>query len=190
MDKKTAEQLNQWALDAKAGDTQAFGYIYDGLVKPIYRYIYYRSPRHIAEDLTEETFLKVWENLKKYKPKNANFHSWVFRIAHNLVCDYFRKNNEDLELDENVPMPSETQPDKQMETKVVQLQLKKAIGQLKEPYQQVILLRYVNEMNHGQMAEVLGKSEGAVRTLQTRAVKQLRLILEKKPKKSLKTETK
>lgn len=185
MDKKIINQVDQWALDAKKGDSQAFGNIYDALVKPIYRYIYYRAPQHIAEDLTEETFLKAWKNLKKYKNTNAHFHSWVFRIAHNLVCDYFRKNQDALELSESVPAAEKNQPDKQMEVKSIQLHLKKAIKKLKEPYQEVILLRYVNEMNHSEMAQILGKSEGAVRTLQTRAIKQLKLILEKKPRTAL-----
>src|SRR5690606_26056862 len=127
-----------------------FGQIYDALVKPVYRYIYYRVPRHLAEDLTEDTFLKAWQNLKKYKEQKAAFHSWVFRIAHNLVCDYFRKASPDLELSDTLSLPEKDQPDHQMQAKWVQLELKKAIHQLNDSYQQVILLRYVNELDHSE----------------------------------------
>ena len=67
MDKDKRTKLDALVKRAQSGDTQAFGDIYDELVKPVYRYIFYRVAESIAEDLTEETFLKVWQNLKKSK---------------------------------------------------------------------------------------------------------------------------
>lgn len=179
--KKATPDLGPLVDKAKNGDAEAFGKIYDALVKPVYRYIYYRVDRQIAEDLTEETFLKAWQNLAKYRQGKHPFSSWIFKIAHNLVCDYYRKNETSAEIDENLADPHERRnPAKQINLKLNQVKLRKAINRLPENYQQVILLKYINEEDNAVIADVIGKSEGAVRTLQFRALEKLRSILEEK----------
>lgn len=166
---------------AQKGDTEAFGKIYDTLVKPVYRYIYYRVDKHIAEDLTEETFLKAWQNLAKYKKGKHPFSAWVFRIAHNLVCDYYRKNEVLSEIDENIAdTKHDASPSYKLNLKLNEVKLRRAINKLPDNYQQVILLKYINEEENVVIAKVIGKSEGAVRTLQFRALEKLRSILEEK----------
>lgn len=166
---------------AKRGDAEAFGKIYDELVKPIYRYIYYRVDAQIAEDLTEETFLKAWQNLSKYKAGKHPFSAWIFKIAHNLVCDYYRKHEPSYEVDENQADDKvHASPSHQLNIKLNEVKLRKAINKLPENYQQVILLKYINEEENAVIAEVIGKSEGAVRTLQFRALEKLRTLLEEK----------
>ncbi len=166
---------------AQNGDTEAFGKIYDVLVKPIYRYIYYRVDKHIAEDLTEETFLKAWQNISKYKAGKHPFSAWIFRIAHNLVCDYYRKNELSSEIDENLADTKlDSSPSYKLNLKLNEVKLRKAINKLPENYQQVILLKYINEEENTVIAKVIGKSEGAVRTLQFRALEKLRSILDEK----------
>jgi RNA polymerase sigma-70 factor (ECF subfamily) len=163
---------------AQAGDSQAFAQVYDALVKPIYRYIYYRVEESIAEDLTEETFLKVWQNLSKYKKESTPFASWAFRIAHNLVVDYYRKNQSTDEISEEVPDTQEhSAPDKQTNLKLTQVRLRKIIRKLPDNYQQIIILKYINDLDNRQIAESIGKTEGAVRILQFRALEQLRGLL-------------
>lgn len=170
--------IDQWVEDAKKGDTSAFGKIYDELVKPVYRYIFYRVEKETAEDLTEETFFKAWQNLRQYKKNSCPFSSWVFRIAHNLVVDHYRKNKPVDLIDENTANP-ETHHDPAHETnlKLTQIRLRKVIRRLPDQYQQVIVLRYINELNSGEIAQTLGKSEGAIRTLQCRALEKLRSLL-------------
>ncbi|MFH0838198.1 MAG: sigma-70 family RNA polymerase sigma factor [Patescibacteria group bacterium] len=181
MPKKSDKDLGRLVDLAQNGDTEAFGKIYDALVKPVYRYIYYRVDKHIAEDLTEETFLKAWQNLSKYKTGKHPFSSWIFRIAHNLVCDHYRRNEMSSEIDENL---ADTKPDAspsyQLDLKLNEVKLRKAINKLPANYQQVILLKYINEEDNTVIANVIGKSEGAVRTLQFRALEKLRSLLEEK----------
>ncbi len=166
---------------AQGGDTEAFGKIYDALVKPVYRYIYYRVDKNISEDLTEETFLKAWKNLSKYKAGKHPFSSWVFRIAHNLVCDYYRKNEVSSEIDDSfADTKLESSPSYSINLKLNEVKLRKAINKLPENYQQVILLKYINEEDNAFISNVIGKSEGAVRTLQFRALEKLRGILDEK----------
>lgn len=168
-------------LKAQKGDTEAFAQIYDALVKPIYRYIYYKVPEAIAEDLTEETFFKAWQSLKSYKKSKHPFSSWVFRIAHNLVVDHYRKHKMVEAIDETMADPHESNnPKQQAELKLTQIRLRKVIRQLPENYQQVIILKYINEMENPEIASIIGKTEGAVRTLQFRALAQLRTFLTEK----------
>lgn len=166
---------------AQKGDAEAFGKIYDELVKPIYRYIYCRVDQQIAEDLTEETFLKAWQNLSKYKQGKHPFSAWVFRIAHNLICDYYRKNETSSEIDENTAdTKTDASPSYQLNIKLNELKLRKALNKLPENYQQVIVLKYINEEENSVIAKVIGKTEGAVRTLQFRALEKLRHLLGEK----------
>lgn len=181
MPKQNLPDLAELVEKAKKGDTDAFGKIYDALVKSVYRYVYYRTEPQIAEDITEETFLKAWQNLSKYKKGAHPFSAWVFKIAHNLVCDYYRKNQIVSEIDENAADPKEnTGPEYQVNLKLNQIKLRKAIIKLPENYQQVIVLKYINELENEDIAKAIGKSEGAVRILQFRALKQLRGLLEEK----------
>ncbi len=175
------KDLGRLVERAQQGDADAFGKIYDELVKPIYRYIYYRVDPQIAEDLTEETFLKAWQSLSKYKKTKHPFSAWVFRIAHNLVCDYYRKNRIISEIDESVPDEKvEASPKLQLNLKLNEVKLRKAIKKLPDNYQQVIVLKYINEEQNTVIAKVIGKTEGAVRTLQFRALEKLRQMLSEK----------
>lgn len=177
--KEPLPDVSQWVTAAQKGDTQAFGKVYDALVRPVYRYIYYRVEPMIAEDLTEEVFFKAWQNLKKYKKTKVPFSAWIFKIAHNLICDYYRKHKPILEIDENMADErSEKDFGQKVDLKLTQIHLHSAIKKLPQSYQQVVVLKYINEMENTEIALTLGKSEGAVRTLQSRALKQLKGILD------------
>jgi len=171
-------ELDKLVEKAKAGDAEAFAQIYDELVKPVYRYIYYRVEDAIAEDLTEETFLKVWQNLKKYKKGKNPFSSWVFRIAHNLVVDHYRQNKTTEMIEETLAdTKQESNPHHQADLKLTKIRLRKVIRRLPDNYQEVIILKYINELDNKEIADSIGKSEGAVRTIQFRALERLRTLL-------------
>ena len=173
------EQIDELVGKAQNGDTDSFAKIYDHFIDPIYRYIYFRVDREEALDLTENVFLKVWENLKSYKTGNKYFSSWVYRIAHNLVVDHYRMGKETLELDDNVAdEKKDTNPMIQAERKLGHETLNKAIGKLKKKYQQVIILKYINELDNREIARIMKRSEGNLRILKFRALKSLRQILE------------
>lgn len=170
--------IDQWVEQAKAGDTQAFGKIYDELVKPVYRYVYYRVDKEVAEDITEEAFFKAWKNLKKYKKGKHPFSAWLYRIAHNLVVDYYRKNKVTIEaMDDRLADDRQT-PAQKTNLKLTQMRVRKMIKKLPNNYQQIIVLKYINDLDNKEIATVLNKTEGSVRTLQFRALEKLRGLLE------------
>ena len=187
-DKKETREIESLVRRAQSGDAEAFGEVYDKFVVPIYRYIYYRVSRGQAEDLTELVFLRAWEKRKSYKKQKGNtFNSWIFRIAHNIVVDHYRANDkmEVCELDENIPeSKSMADPVRQLENKFEQQELILALRELPDLQQQVVVLKFVNGFENCEIAEVIGKSVGAVRVIQFRALNRLKECLLKKGNKN------
>lgn len=176
---KAALDDNERALISKAikGNAKAFGVLYERHMNAIYRYIYFRvGDAEQAEDMTEDVFLKAWEALPKYRTREHPFTSWLYRIAHNLVVDYYRRNKTVEEmLDSNLivkeypdPLPEEVVVERQNYKELVN-----AIKQLDDDEQEVIILRFVEGLSHKQVAQIIGKSEGASRVIQHRALAEL-----------------
>jgi len=175
--KNKSEEVESLVLLAQDGDTNAFSKIYDVFVDQIYKYVFYRVKNEDAEDLVENVFLKVWENIRQYKSKQKSFSAWVFRIAHNLVIDYYRATR-----DKNVEILDEAMPDhtrehnpiRVVEGKLDNQVLKTALFKLKKQYQEIIVYKFINEFSNTEIAELIGKSEGSLRILQFRALKALK----------------
>lgn len=173
------QEIDRLVVLSQQGDTEAFAQIYDMLVVPIYRYIYYRVHAGDAEDLTEMVFLKAWENLLQYQKTQYSFSAWLFKIARNLVVDYYRAHTFSEELDPSLPdTRREADPEAYVENVLDQQTLKTALSRLKESYQQVIILKFINDLPNSEIARIMGRSEGTVRILQFRALAALKRILE------------
>ncbi|MCF7836408.1 sigma-70 family RNA polymerase sigma factor [Candidatus Gracilibacteria bacterium] len=181
LSKKELREIESLIRKSKKGDAEAFGQIYDKFVLPIYRYIYYRVSKSQAEDLTELVFLRAWEKLASYsKQAGGNFNSWIFRIAHNAVIDSYRENSKaDLcELTEEIPeVRLAADPVQNLENKFEQVELIRALRQLPDLQQQVVVLKFVNGFENSEIAAVIGKSVGAVRVIQFRALNRLKDLL-------------
>jgi len=167
--------------NAKAGESEAFGKLYDNYLPAIYRYIFIRvgSRKADAEDLTHQVFLSAWQNIKNYKFQGFPFSSWLYRIAHNAVIDYYRGQKPKIdisEVSENVFADSpdlEKSIDDTEEIKKVKI----ALAKLEPDQQSVLLMKFVNELSNQEISEALGKTEGAIRVIQHRGLKQLKKIM-------------
>lgn len=167
---------------AANGDQEAFGDLYERYLEPIYRYVYYRVPTvEEAEDLTETIFLRAWETLiMKKSTKVENFRAWIYRIAHNLTIDYHRKKRPAQFESSEIDYPADTvltDPELEVQQKLSAQALHKAISNLEETYQNVIILRFFNKLSHAETAEVMDIQEGNVRVIQYRALKRLQTLL-------------
>jgi len=94
---------------AKTRDPEAFGMLYDEYVDQIFRYVYYKVGNLTeSQDLTGQTFLKAFENINSYEMRDVAFSSWLYRIAHNLVVDFFRRESkrESVPIDDQPPTAS------------------------------------------------------------------------------------
>ena len=165
---------------AMQGDPEAFGELYVGHLDRIYRYIFYRVG-HVpeAEDLTEQVFLRAWQVMGRYRREGIPFSAWLYRIAHNLVIDYYRATKTVVPLhSDHLTLSREAlSPEEQLVHKAEVTRLREAIARLSEPQREVILLRFVEGLSHAQVACRVGKSEGAVRVMQHRALAALSQIL-------------
>ena len=179
--KNRKEEIEELVIESQAGSHDAFAKLYDLFIDPIYRYVYFRVNADDAEDIVETVFLKVWENLKKYKKKkNTYFSSWIFRIAHNLVVDYYRSKKDLDSLDLNIQIPDDNRqhnPIKNAQNTFNKETLKIAINNLSQKHQQILIHKFINDFSNKEIAEILNKSEGSLRILQFRALKALKTEL-------------
>ena len=164
---------------AIARDGEAFADLYDCSVVRVYRHIYYLiNDVKEAEDLTAQTFLQAWEAIDRFQPRGAPFVSWLLRIAHNLAVSHLRSRKSDTQLydtmvDEGLPRNPEAVAERQADEERV----RQAVLRLGDEQRQVIILRFVEELDYREVAEILGKSVAAVRVIQHRALCALRKMM-------------
>lgn len=171
----------------KKGDADAFAKVYDIYNEKVYRFIYLKvSTIQDAEDLTAETFLKVWQYIRDNKPIK-NLQAFLYQVARNSVIDLYRKrgSNPTESLDEHEVVIAD-RVDLSLEEKMTlrseMEQVEKALRQLKEAYREIIVLHYLNELSLAEVGQVIEKSPGATRVLLHRALKALKEVLNSKPK--------
>jgi RNA polymerase sigma-70 factor (ECF subfamily) len=166
---------------AKGGDRSALEELYLIHFDRIYSYLHVTvGNRHDAEDLTTQTFLKMLESIGRFRWGSAPFSAWLFRIAHNLAMDHFRAARR-WQPEEEVPEP---EPDESTSAEAGALQaigrksMLALIDDLSGEQQQVLTLKFVFGFSNGEAATILGKTEGAVKSLQHRALVTLHKKLE------------
>ena len=179
-----AARTNEEALVRRAanGDAEAFGDLYMRYLDEIYRYVFYKvGNEKRAEDLTEQVFLKAWQAIEGYEQRGYPFSAWLYRIAHNAVVDHYRTEKDESPLDAIAFTLADESlgPEETLMKKREVLRLLEALGQLSEEKQQLIILRFVENLSHARVAQILNKSEGACRVMQHRALARLSKILTK-----------
>lgn len=175
-------------LRLKDKDKQAFVKAYDLYVDDIYRFIFFKvGSREEAEDISSGVFLKVWDYVQNNKLGEYNsLKPLLYRVARNAVIDYYRKqpDNAPASLDageSKIDVPDEKQDMANSHDLHLDMDLVRAgLDQLKDEYREVIVLKYLNELDTAEIAKILDKSKGNVRVLLYRALSALRSILEKK----------
>lgn len=165
---------------AVRGEASAFGRLYDHYQPKIYRFVLVKvSHREEAEDLTHQVFLSAWQNIERYQDVGHPFSSWLYRIARNQIIDHYRTRKPTVTIDEVDPneFAVVNLTELTIENRLALGKVLRAVRTLKQDYQDVIIMRYVEDLSPKEVAAVFGKSEGAVKLLQHRAVKQLRALL-------------
>lgn len=157
----------------------AISALYRRHVQAIYRYIYHRvGDAQIAEDLTAEVFVRAIEGLPNYQPRGIPFVAWLYRIAQARIADYFRQEQRTGTTSIEGDLPSgEDSPLAVVERSFRQERLREAINQLTPDQQHVIILKFVEDLSNSEVAQILGKTEGAVKSLQHRALKTLHRLM-------------
>ncbi len=178
--------LSERQLSERAAkrDRQAVGQLYDLYVDKIYKYIYYKSGRtDEAEDLTAQVFLKAWEAIENYRWEGYPFSTWLYRIAHNMMIDYYRTHRETFPLDTARAKESTVDPFESAERTFSSEKIREALHHLTNDQQRVITLRFLEGYSTAEVAAIMDKDPDAIRALQHRALRALQPWLgdEKQP---------
>ena len=166
----------QLVLQAQDGDAEAFGRIYDGYVERIYRFVFFRvDDQQTAEDLTSQVFLKAWSNLDRFEFTRTPYIAWLYTIAHNTVIDHYRTRKVTTALEDvQLSQPDDAEAvENQIDLTVEMKTIKAAMQNLTDDQQQVLHLRFIEGMSNTEIAQQLGKREGAIRALQMRGLQAL-----------------
>jgi len=164
---------------ARRRDATAFGELYERHLACVYRYIAYRTARQdVAEDLTSEVFLNAWKTIERFEDRGYTFRAWLLRLAHNEVIDYYRTRKRDMSLPEHdTAVLAFAGPELLAEANADRDSLLRAVHQLPDEWQQLVLLRFVENFSFEEIGTVLGKRSGACRQIQHRALARLRELL-------------
>ena len=167
---------------ASQGDREAFGLLYEQYVERIYNYVYYRTGNvHDAEDLTARVFYRALHHIQNYTDRGVPFSAWLYRIAHNLIANWHRdrSRHQEIPLDDAPTIHYKGEPP---EVALMQSQdrdaLLKLIRHLPSERQHLLILKFVEHMSNVEIGQVMGRSEGAVKSLYHRTLLALRNDLE------------
>jgi RNA polymerase sigma-70 factor (ECF subfamily) len=170
---------------AQNGDTDAFGILYERYAQTIFRFVYSRLDNRLdAEDLTEEIFVRVWRSLPDYREQGAPFVSYLFQVSRNAVIDFYRRSRQTrqtLSVENQIVDVVDERPDpaESFAAGVEHKELRAVLAKLHEEYRVVLELRFLSNLSPDETAQVMGKSIGAIRVLQHRALAALRKLLPK-----------
>jgi RNA polymerase sigma-70 factor (ECF subfamily) len=171
------ENIVQQAIN---GNQIAFTRIYDEYFTKVYRYVYsHVGNQSEAEDLTQDVFIKALHAIGSYKFKGAPFSAWLFRIAHNQIIDYWRKQKKEktTTLEEAITVADENDPVTISEQISDSEELATALKQIPEAQGEVISLRFISGLSIAEVAETLGKREGTIKALQFKGIASLKKIM-------------
>ncbi len=168
---------------AQEGDAQACAELYDRHYDAVYRYCYYRLGNELAaQDVTGEVFVRMVEKLDTFRPQGRPLLAWLYTIARNLVTDRYRQQSQanQVALDEALPLADEGDgPGREVDRRLEAECLAAALAHLTEEQRHVVLLKFMENLSNAEVASVLGKTEGAIKSLQHRALAALRRAIDK-----------
>jgi len=180
----TEQEYNEELILAHAsnGDRDAFGQLYERYVERIFNYVYYRTGNlHDAEDLTARVFQRAMNHIRNYTDRGVPFSAWLYRIAHNLVANWHRDRSrkQEIPLDDLPVIPARgDHPERNLVRSQEQEALLRMIRRLPAERQNLLILKFVENMSNAEIGQIMGRSEGAVKSLYHRTLLSLRDQLE------------
>lgn len=167
---------------ASRGDRDAFGQLYERYAERIFNYVYYRTGnQHDAEDLTARVFQRAMNHIRNYTDRGVPFSAWLYRIAHNLVANWHRDRSrkQEIPIDDLPILPTKgDHPERNLVRSQEQDALLKMIRKLPPERQNLLILKFVENMSNAEIGNIMGRSEGAVKSLYHRTLLALRDQLE------------
>jgi RNA polymerase sigma-70 factor (ECF subfamily) len=160
------------------GNAEAFGALYEQYIDQIYNYIYFRTSNgKDAEDICSRVFLRALNHIERYEDRGYPFSAWLYRIAHNLVVNWYRDSErvEEISLLDQYPPPTE---DGSVEERIEKIdekeQLLKVINRLPEDRKELLILKHVEGLTNFEIGQIMDRTEGAIKALYHRTLETLR----------------
>ncbi|MDH3324731.1 MAG: RNA polymerase sigma factor [Candidatus Peregrinibacteria bacterium] len=179
----TNQEIEKLVQKAKKGDEKSFAKLFDVFYDKIFRYVRFRVDAPDTEDLVSEVFLKTVQNIQKYsKTHNAKFSSWIFRIAHNSVIDFYRKKRDFLGIDNDpetedffIQIKDESPtPDEHTQQTIEIKKMHEVLKLIPANHREILVLKFLEGFSNTEISKITGKSEGNIRILQLRALREMR----------------
>ena len=165
-------------IEQAKNEPEAFGFLYEKYVQRIYNYIYYRTGNHNdAEDWTAKTFQRAMKHIPRYEQRGVPFSAWLYRIAHNVVANWHRDQSRRpvVPLDERLLASGGAKlPESEAITEEERSLLLTAVRRLAPDRQQLLILKYVQHLSNAEVAQIMGRTEGAIKSLYHRTLNALR----------------
>jgi RNA polymerase sigma-70 factor (ECF subfamily) len=163
---------------ASQGDKDAFGVLYERYLDRIFNYVYYRTGNlHDAEDLTARVFQRAMNHINNYTDRGIPFSAWLYRIAHNLVANWHRDRSrkQEIPITDLPVLPSRgDHPESKLVYSQERDSLLRLIRRLPPDRQHLLILKFVEGMSNAEIGQIMGRSEGAVKSLYHRTLLALR----------------
>ncbi len=178
---KISEKLLLHRIRTKR-DPQAFGELYDLYIDKIYRFIFFKvSSKEIAEDITSDVFLKTWNYLTDGKKREIkSFSGLLYRVARTSLVDFYRKQGREISRSEDLLQNIIIDDDqyKLIHNRYEVEQVLKVVSTMKRDYQEILTLRYIDELSVSEIADILEKKSTNVRVTIHRALKVLKKLID------------
>jgi len=174
----------------RKGDSEAFREIYQIFSNRIYRFIFFRLPNESdAQDLLQETFLNLWDYLNNKEKEVKNLQALLYQIAKNLVANYYKNNDAKLSNEVSIEeieykVGESENLNQKIDIRISIKNIHQKLNKLNPEHREIIKLRFLDDLSHKQIAQILNKTENNVRVLFHRALKELRIILKQEEEKN------
>ena len=175
IENKSESELISLASD---GNAEAFGVLYERYIDQIYNYIYYRTSNgKDAEDICSRVFLRALKHIERYEDRGYPFSAWLYRIAHNLVVNWYRdsERTEEISLVEQYPPPTmDGTVEERLEKKDEEKRLMAIINGLPDDRRELLILKHVEGLTNAEIGQIMDRTEGAIKALYHRTLESLR----------------
>jgi RNA polymerase sigma-70 factor (ECF subfamily) len=178
INEKSGKPESELVSLATAGDADAFGALYEKYINQIYNYIYYRTSNgKDAEDLCSRVFIRALHHIERYEDRGYPFSAWLYRIAHNLVINWYRDREkaEEISLSDHYPPPTMSDSvEDRIEKEDDKEALLRVISNLPEDRKELLILKHVEGLTNSEIGQIMDRTEGAIKALYHRTLESLR----------------
>jgi RNA polymerase sigma-70 factor (ECF subfamily) len=159
----------------QAGQIEALGELYDRYVAKIYRFVYYKTQhKESAEDIISSVFFKVNKNLVSFDNESGTFQAWLYRIARNAIIDFYRSRKDERGIEDIWGLSDNKDVARDTDIRIALEKIDVYLSALSAEQREIIILRLWQGLSHGEIAELMGKSEASIKMSFSRSLRELR----------------